>query len=420
MQLNELPADVLFEVFGFAVSTVVPDIGTLATVCKYWKEMLVHCPLHLKFCPSSVSVFTSTSRRLGLCPSVRVVVRRFRRIQRLDLSQCRYLVDEDLLDIAECLPALWDLNMYKCHQISDEGLLNLVSKGENRLRALNMGWCKRITDLGLRVLATSRHGPSMVHLGLHWCREISDLGMKYIASDMKSLEFLDVSWCHRVGTRGIRELAASSLQRLGTLLLDCCYEISDMAPMCHMGALKILNVSSCHHITSLGSLHAGMEQLVLNYCHGLTDAGIRSLQAVRSLRSLSLSNCTQLTNESMSVVGTLTNLEELDVSSCTLLDDAGFAKLASLVALRKLDMSCCMKLSDEGLERLLPSLSSLVQLNMGCCINITDRGLDFVREGILYLNLCGCERISDAGYRRMRCKLWHVCWFEPLEEQRVH
>jgi Leucine-rich repeat (LRR) protein len=67
----------------------------------------------------------------------------------LDLEDCQQVTDDGLLALA-CLTALTNLNLKMCMQVSDDGLRALASL--TALVNLNLGGCEQVSDDGLRTL----------------------------------------------------------------------------------------------------------------------------------------------------------------------------------------------------------------------------------------------------------------------------
>src|SRR5439155_18828300 len=70
----------------------------------------------------------------------------------------------------------------------------------------------------------------------------------------------------------------------------------------------------------------------------ITDAGLKHLKDLPSLRSLSLSDCVKVTDAGLKEISGLQELESLNLGT-TSITDAGLKHLQSLTALRRLDLS---------------------------------------------------------------------------------
>lgn len=101
---------------------------------------------------------------------------------------------------------------------------------------------------------------------------LTDVAMRYISLNLLNLEHLDISMNSLVTDLGVCELACGP-QRW--LVLDFSFlPISD---------ISMLQLSEgCGHT---------LRQLAIRNCTRLTDQGIRSLSAIRSLQLLNLSGC---------------------------------------------------------------------------------------------------------------------------------
>jgi Leucine-rich repeat (LRR) protein len=135
--------------------------------------------------------------------------------------------------------------------VTDQELSLMINICSN-LHTLDLSYCDKITDVGLKELAklTNLHT-----LDLSYCDEITDVGVKELAK-LTNLHTLDLSYCDKITDVGVRELA--KLTNLHTLDLHQCNKITDFG-------LK--------ELAKLTNLHT----LDLSYCDKITDVGVREL-----------------------------------------------------------------------------------------------------------------------------------------------
>lgn len=145
--------------------------------------------------------------------------------------------------------------------------------------------------------------------------------------------------------------------------------------------LKILNLGKSS-ITDLSiSKMAFLSQLTeirLQWCCGITDAGIRIL----------IAHCPRL--------------RVIDLKSCLITDEAVMSIARGSQYLSMLDLSWCSQVTDASLECLASSmgsfsLASLEHLSVVWCCNLTDHGLLSLRElsSLKVLEVSGCASVSS-------------------------
>ena len=251
---------------------------------------------------------------------------------------------------------------------------------------------------GCRIDRSSVHyfllrNPRLVHVNLSGLKELSNSAMRILAQGCQQLEFLNVSWCHGIDTRGLLRIV-QSCPRLRDLRAGEIRGFNDKAILLELferNALERLIVSHCLDLDdeSLQLLIQGedpeidplenravvaprkLRHLDVSRCKNLTGSGIKCLaHNVPHLEGLQLSNCDGMTDDAVSglfeTVSFLTHLdlEELDELSNVSLQD--LAKSPCAFRLQHLNISYCEKLGDTGMLQVLkacPNLRSLVMDN---------------------------------------------------------
>jgi len=112
--------------------------------------------------------------------------------------------------------------------------------------------------------------------------------------------------------------------------------------------------------------------LNLGFCKGISDDGVRYLQALTKLRRLNLDAC-KVTDVSLEHLSLIPSVEVLGLSRCDQVTDQGIPKIHKLV-------------------------NSLTSLDLGHCIKVTSQGLQAVKDlsSLRYLNLTGCDIAGET------------------------
>jgi len=171
---------------------------------------------------------------------------------------------DGLLYVLSSLTQLRELNLFKCDEITNDGVQSLSLLTQLEVLALHN--CNAITDAGLQLLPVSLkelllyRGKKITNVGLNalkrlpnlhtlsilGCYRISDNGLQILAS-MLRLEVLTLSWCSRITNVGVALLA--SLVNLTKLYLDGCHRITTFTVLELMTHLKkIQQVSTTDYI----------------------------------------------------------------------------------------------------------------------------------------------------------------------------
>jgi hypothetical protein len=216
-------------------------------------------------------------------------------IWHFDLHYCE-ITDADLEQIAtnlKCQVQSLDLS-----NVTDTGLGHIGKILE--LRDLRFQNCDNITVASFECLVTL---PKLQHLHLFNCG-ITDAHLVYI-SKMSELRDLNLAHNSDITRTGLDYLATGRLSKLQTLNLYECFDITDagLTSICRLSELQTLNVSSFScDITNVGLEYLSkkllkLQELDLQSCGKLTDAGLHYLTKLPALRYLDVSVNDGITRE---------------------------------------------------------------------------------------------------------------------------
>jgi len=129
-------------------------------------------------------------------------------------SSCSDNVDDQCLEaIGRLGPALKDLKLYSCRNISAAGVESIAESCVGGLVTLNLNHCSDLTDSGL--IALGRNCPGLTGVDIGWCEAITDRGVDALATGCP-LEDLNLAYCGLVSDRSLVAIGAycSGMQRL--------------------------------------------------------------------------------------------------------------------------------------------------------------------------------------------------------------
>lgn len=212
----------------------------------------------------------------------------------LSISNCWKLTDRGLSYLAENLKYLKDLdmsycgqlscssfpdhnwtllqrvNLSYCRQIGDENLEALLGRTTD-MHTLSLRRCSRVTDFGLFLVV--RYCMKLRVLDLGECDQVTDKCLKWIASSCHELSCLSLSFCSKISNSGIYDLSLG-FQAYSSLNLTHCTQITDASILFFSDSMKSLR------------------QIHLRHCKKLTDATANYISEIAPrLKLLDLTAC---------------------------------------------------------------------------------------------------------------------------------
>ncbi|QIV96660.1 leucine rich repeat (LRR) protein [Allofrancisella inopinata] len=265
--------------------------------------------------------------------------------------------------------------------ITDVGL-KYIAQNLSALMSLNLSGCKKITDVGVRSIATFMSRTKRLKFLELSSNNITDVGLKYIAQNLPSLSSLSLS-SNSITDEGVRYIA-QNLPALMSLNLSGCKKITDQGAIRVIRSmfLKELDLSGCNitdrALTHLCNQSYKREGFFNNLCEAKLPDERNSISSnvggdtIWGGRSLNLSNCKGITDAGVSYVAHCRFLEELNLSGSSV-TDKGLKHIGfGLYNLRILDLSNCSDVTDKMIAPLLiNNLPKLEFLNVLGCNNIS-------------------------------------------------
>ena len=265
-------------------------------------------------------------------------------LETLNCQACKELTDRGLMKILNlCKRTLKSLDISRTNitgsfQMKYHGSLSCLEK-------LNLEACRELTDKGLiRIL--SMCGDTLKHIDMSSTNIVGETLSRYKGSQL-SLNYLDCGWNSNLTDKGLLKLLWLSGSKLKIL---------------HLSNTQITGTKFIEFLETLPSL----ESLNFWSCDLFTDKGL--LQVLQmfggSLKSLNLSH-TKIKGRILSdYTGSLPRLETLNLQGCPKMSDQGLMQILQLCgdSLKSLDIEYCNSISGVGMRRVLREYGHL-QLN---------------------------------------------------------
>jgi hypothetical protein len=117
----------------------------------------------------------------------------------------RKITDEAMGMLVRRFPAVASLEMTGngWGVLTDAGLRAVSSL--RSLTFLNLSWCREVSDEGMRAVSSL---PALTSLSLSWCY-VTDAGLRAV-SNLPALTFLELRGCPRVTAAGVQALRSST------------------------------------------------------------------------------------------------------------------------------------------------------------------------------------------------------------------
>jgi hypothetical protein len=356
---------------------------------------------------------------------------KMRSLTNLNLSYCNQITDDGLKQTLAEMRSLTSLSLRGCHEITGTGLE--PCKDMDKLRYLDLEYCQKVTDDGLKVLARVH---SLTDLNLSGLQEITGSSLA-TCTGMDQLTTLNLHTCCRITDVNLADFLRNKTRLTGLILENCfCSSIETITAIAGLSKLESLDLSGQenlddNNLKSLATELTSLTSLAINYCDNVTAEGLKDLKPIRSLTSLHLGGCKALTATCTQVVsrnwpalrhlelyciykldenwtapiGRMASLTSLSLAGSDNLTDVGVSKIVHLKALTGLDLSLCPKLTDTDVVS-LAALTSLTSLDLSRCPKVTAKGVVALCKALTSLPYPNTESCGfDSGKCRERVRL---------------
>lgn len=270
-------------------------------------------------------------------------------------------------------PFIRDLNLRGCVQLREKWNIRGLSDACTNLENFSLEGC-RIDRASIHNFLYSNN--RLVHINLSGLAGATNAGLKIMSQNCPKLEYLNVSWCNNIDTRGLRRI------------VECCPNLKDL----RAGEIKGWeDVDFAYEIFLRNSL----ERLILMNCDTLTDASLaaliegknseidfltgRPVVPPRKLKHLDLTRCRGITDQGVrTLIKNIPDIEGLQLSKCPGIDDVTLTDLlATTPLLTHLDLEELEGLTNRSMQALAtaPCAARLQHLCISYCENIGDPGM---------------------------------------------
>jgi hypothetical protein len=324
--------------------------------------------------------------------------------------------------------------------MSDMGLVALAKSASSReLRLLNAGYCRGVSDFGVRQLVSCR---CLLTLNLTACVGVTGAGIAAVCEGCNLLTSLRVDQCTDVTDVSLQKICSGG--RLELLTIGQCTAVTDStlellgrcSPELHRLDLWGLGLITDQGLGALAAGCMALQHLDVSRCPSLTDAGLAKIPAqCHQLRHLAFASCHAGTdtllalgahcaqlchlNANYSQQGRVADpgllavangcpaLRHLEVCSSPGITDVSLIALAgSCARIEHVDFSACPRVSDFGVKALAKHCPMLTDVYLGGCA-VTDESVAALRSNCpsLHYLFISCTQTS-AGVANSTQQGW--------------
>ncbi|PKA51232.1 F-box protein [Apostasia shenzhenica] len=302
-------------------------------------------------------------------------------INNLNLLTCLCLEDDPPVEPSQ----YYDFSNIGLQVISSCKNLTHLSLSRSRPHAF-----KRVTDVGILMLAEGSNGLESVRLG--GFSKVTDAGYISILQACRKLKKFEVISGNFLSDLAFHDLA-SVANSLAKVVLIACNLLTSETPE---------SLSTCKHL----------EMLDFGGCRSIADRGLNSIAELCKITSLDLSGA-DITDRGLSSLGRgASRIIILRLRGCKRITDRGFAKLLKkdntiTESLSTLDLGFLPGLSDSTIIRIAEVCKEITNLCIRNCFSITDasvRALGLMediygkRRFVRTLDLYNCFAVSIDSF----------------------
>ncbi|KAJ3066257.1 hypothetical protein HDU98_010448 [Podochytrium sp. JEL0797] len=292
-------------------------------------------------------------------------------------------------------PALTILNLSNCLWLTDKDLLHIANAPLLHLKNLNLHNCTSLAGSTLNSLLESL--PQLTHLNLSSCTNITSMQFAFR--------------CNRAPLQSIDLRAIFSLvdinKTLEHIFYTCKSTLRDLYIPGHFLSSSAFNLLiNLRPFLTIQILH-------IETPANLTDTALMYLSRhVNHLRTLSLSQSVHLTSPSVAAFLSHTKqLTALDLSHIPSIDDHVLMSLGAAAAhcLKSICLRGCLKVSDVGLEAVVHAFPGMEEIWLDYT-GVSARGVKKVLEGggfcLRVVTLNSCQGVLGTDVHHLARVLW--------------
>ena len=264
------------------------------------------------------------------------------------------------------------------------------------LEVLDLSYCWRVTDDGLRVVAEKL--TCLTKLCIKGTR-YTDLALTHISSNLKNLKLLDVPMTGLLDLIAVRSVG-SSQKNLKVLNLGCSHiSIKYLERISKTAALKILHIDTDDAVRVIAEKLTCLTELHINRAR-CTDLALHHISMnLKNLKLLDMSENSRLSDAAVgSVASGLKNLVHLNISGCEELTDTAVNGIANNLKQLEFFHFCNTNTTCEPVRSFSEKMPKLRDIALG---NIDNEGLESLFQlGLVSLKV-GVADLSDEGLSQL-------------------
>ena len=442
---HELPDSIILQIFN---KLTTKERLLLRRVCWKWRHLLNDYSLWKRIDLGEDSYLLSKVNNKILQSWIATWGKT---IQQINVSDCKWITDFVVQDIAVNCTDLRSLNLEGCFQVSDTGIDEIASNC-TRLRKINVflsgvseegfgrllrqcpylesiklgsrGNCHRmlvsvchnvknlkvisvhdvipfdegepvVDDLSLWRLCSSF--PSLTSMDLTWCCFITDDALLAISLCCHDLASFTIRECHQISDRGIRAVLQVCHKSLVTVHLERLYNITDVLclspdelnPFPKLVSLKVIDTSiSDIGIAKIAEKSPNLESVVVGE-HCFNPYNLHG-------------------GFIFTVAEKCKNLKRLRSYSGRMKDSFLFAISDNLPLVSDLYLGDCRDCSSEALSKIITNCRWLRVLNIQNCVNVTSDTMILISKHLsclTELEILNCKSITTLDVLELKRKV---------------
>jgi len=352
-----------------------------------------------------------------------------RRIAHLFIRDSQFLTDKGIQSIHANLKLYkefrtFDFSGSRC--FSNEGLIQLIAEGGGILHDINLERCKQITDLGLmgfrrfgkvsmackklNVSTLKIHDSSMTwlaegcqkleYLDLTDTISITDSCLSYLSKGCCRLRTLILKGCHHITNAGLQQFIPEGGKSLTNLDLTDCSKIGDQGCFVlalHSQSLKDLNLFGVPHVSNNGLSRIAQCCRALNSLNFSAD--------INSLDTSTKARVPHVGGEGIKSLGKYSKyLTSIKCCGAARVNDLGICDLTSgCNALTEIHLRYCYQLTDIALTAIANNCPLLQSLDVGSCVMISDVSVEVLATrcpDLSHIDFLGLRKVTDKSFAK--------------------
>uniref|UniRef100_A0AC35U012 F-box domain-containing protein n=1 Tax=Rhabditophanes sp. KR3021 TaxID=114890 RepID=A0AC35U012_9BILA len=249
---------------------------------------------------------------------------------------------------------------YRNMSVSEKEFWYLVKSFANNLKSADFRGCSHLYGKCFNLF-----GDELEELLLDGCLMVEDEAIEALCHGAINLKKLRLNGCYGLNpeslaliSRTLLDLEEFSLQGDGFTKLNpsCLYHLNNLEGMKRL-YLDYNSIVTNEVIEAVSGNCKQLEKLSIAYCGddmSLTSMGLRSIKALKNLRSVDLSGLVAVDDSSLSeIILGCDSLLEYYLKNCPNLNDSAMEKFEQAINVEKVDVSSCIFVTNKSITTLI-------------------------------------------------------------------